>query len=687
MTMRSICRSAAYSIMRSAIGSTPVCALMTIAAVSTASSAGSAWPMKSAAPGVSMKCTRVPSWRRCMTVAFSEWPMRFSSGSWSLTVLPRSSVPADVIAPACSSKASARLVLPAAAGPTSASVRIVVMASAAARSLPLGLGLDMSRSPSAQVRGVCGGGLGKRALTNGRPDFNPPRVEAVGAGDALLLCPMPRVRATRSRRRLTEIRSMPTKEIPLLSATALSAAVQQRQVSCREVMQAYLARIEVLNPKVNALVGLLPIEPLLQQADAYDVMLARGESMGWMHGFPMAIKDLSPVAGLPLSKGSQILADYVPRHDSLMVARMKAAGGIVIGKTNVPEFGLGSHSYNPVFGVTGNAWDPSRSAGGSSGGAAVSLALRLQPVADGSDMMGSLRNPAAWANVFGLRPSFGRVPYEARDSDAFVAQLGVEGPMARNVRDLAMLLSVQAGYDARQPLSIAEDGSAFARPLKADAKGLRIGWLGDLDGYLPFEPGIVELCASALQRFESLGAVVEPMSLGYPCDEVWQTWLTWRRFLVSGSLAAFGADAQHRARLKPEALWEYEQGIGLSGPLVYEASLKRTRFYRHLVRLFERYDLLVLPSAQVWPFPAEWTWPREVAGRTMDTYHRWMEVVIYATLAGLPAMSVPVGFSGAGLPMGMQLIGRPRGDLALIEAAAAYELSIGDLLSRRPALG
>ena len=479
---------------------------------------------------------------------------------------------------------------------------------------------------------------------------------------------------------------MPANKITALSACELSKAVHRRELSCRQVMQAYLARIEALNPKVNALVGLLPHEPLLQQADARDAMLARGESMGWMHGFPMAIKDISPVAGLPLSKGSPILADHVPQHDSLMVSRMKAAGGIVIGKTNIPEFGLGSHSYNPVYGVTGNAWDPGRSAGGSSGGAAVSLALRLQPVADGSDMMGSLRNPAAWANVFGLRPSFGRVPYEPYDSDAFVSQLIVEGPMARNVRDLAMLLSVQAGYDARQPLSIAEDASAFARPLRAEASGLRIGWLADLDGYLPFEPGIVEMCAQALQRFETLGAVVEPLSLGYPCDEVWQTWLTWRRFLVSGVLAPLAADPKHRAQLKPEALWEYEQGHGLSGPQVYEASLNRTRFYRHLLVLFERYDLLVLPSAQVWPFPAEWTWPREVAGRTMDTYHRWMEVVIYATLAGLPAISVPVGFNDAGLPMGMQLIGRPHGDLAVIEAAAAYEQTIGELLARRPAI-
>lgn len=474
--------------------------------------------------------------------------------------------------------------------------------------------------------------------------------------------------------------------ITALDASALSQAIHRRQVSAREVMQAYLARIEALNPKVNALVGLLPHEGLLQQADARDAMLARGQDMGWMHGFPMAIKELSAVAGLPLSMGSPLLAGQIAPHDSLSVARMRRAGGIVIGKSNVPEWGLGSHTYNPVFGTTGNAFDPRRSAGGSSGGASVSLALHLQPVADGSDMMGSLRNPAAWANVFGLRPSQGRVPYNPHAGDGYVAQLGTEGPMGRTVRDVARLLSVQAGRDARQPLSIAADGSAFAQPLQPRAQGLRIGWLADLDGHLPFEPGILPLCESALKRFEMLGAAVEPLALDYPCDEVWQTWLTWRRFLVAGTLGPFGADPRKHALLKPEAQWEYEQGQGLGGPQVYAASLNRTRFYRHMVRLFERFDLLVLPSTQVWPFPAEWTWPREVAGRTMDTYHRWMEVVIYATLAGLPAMSVPVGFNDAGLPMGMQLIGPPLGDLGVLNAAAAYEAAIGDWLARRPSV-
>ena len=480
---------------------------------------------------------------------------------------------------------------------------------------------------------------------------------------------------------------MQADDLSALDACSLSLAIARREVSSREVMQAYLARIAALNPRVNALVGLLPHEPLLQQADARDAMLARGRRMGWMHGFPMAIKELSAVAGLPLSLGSPLLAGQTAAHDSLMVERMRCAGGIVIGKSNVSEFGLGSHTYNKLFGTTLNPWDATRSAGGSSGGAAASLALRMQPVADGSDMMGSLRNPAAWNNVFGLRPSQGRVPTNPHAGDGYVALLGTEGPMGRSVRDVAMLLSVQAGHDARQPLAIAQDGSAFAQPLRPQAQGLRIGWLGDLAGHLPFEPGIVALCEAALRRFEALGARVAPLALGYSCDEIWQTWLTWRRFLVAGTLGPLGANPKTHAQLKPEAQWEYDQGQGLSGAQVYAASTARTRYYRHMVGLFEHFDLLVLPSAQVWPFPAEWTWPRAIAGRTMDTYHRWMEVVIYATLAGLPAISVPVGFSDDGLPMGMQLIGPPLGDRAVLNAAAAYEQTIGELLARRPALG
>ena len=460
----------------------------------------------------------------------------------------------------------------------------------------------------------------------------------------------------------------------MLDACELSAQLHARTLSCREVMRAYLDRIDALNPGCNAIVSLQPRETLMAQADARDAQLAQGQSLGWMHGFPMAIKDMAATAGILSTSGSLLLADHVPAEDGLMVARMKAAGGIVIGKTNTPEFGLGSHTYNTVFGITRNAYDRSKSAGGSSGGAAVSLALRLQPVADGSDMMGSLRNPAAFNHVFGFRPSAGRVP-AGPPGDQFVSQLGTEGPMGRTVADVAMLLSVQAGRDARAPLSIAEGGEGFARALAPPPRGLRIGWLGNLDGYLAVEPGILELCEQGLRRLEGLGCVVEPTTLGYPPEQVWQTWLTWRRWLVAGRLAPYSADPRSRRLLKPEARWEADQGQGLTGPQIYAASLERTGFYQHLLGRFEQYDVLVLPTAQVWPFNAGLDWPKSINGRVMDTYHRWMEVVIYATLGGLPAISVPLGFGMQGLPMGMQLMGPPQADLAVLQLARAYELA------------
>jgi amidase len=484
----------------------------------------------------------------------------------------------------------------------------------------------------------------------------------------------------------------PTDDPTALDATALVAALRARHhLSCREAMAATLDRIGRLNPAVNAIVALQPRDALLAQADAADAALARGEAIGALHGLPIGIKDLCDTAGIATTHGSPFFAQHVPARDALMVQRIRAAGAIVIGKTTTPEWGLGSHTYNPVHGVTRNAWNPALSAGGSSGGAAVALALRLLPVADGSDMMGSLRNPAGWNNVFGLRPSQGRVPCDVT-GDGYLAQLGTCGPMARSVRDLARLLSVQAGHDPRAPLSLPGDGRAFAEAPPADLRGRRIGWLADLGGHLPMEPGVLAVCERALRRLEALGAVVEPIALGFPPEAVWQTWLAWRRVLVAGRLAAHWADPAQREHLKPEARWECEQGAATPAAEFLAASAARTGFTRHVVGLFERFDLLALPSAQVWPFPAEWAWPREVAGRAMDTYHRWMEVTIYATLAGLPAVSVPAGFDDEVLgvprrvPMGLQLVGPPLGERALLGAAAAYETTIGDLLARRPPL-
>ena len=303
-------------------------------------------------------------------------------------------------------------------------------------------------------------------------------------------------------------------DVVMMDALALSRAIQSKQVSCVEVMNAFLDHIDALNPKVNAIVSLQDRGDLMSQAQARDGELARGEVRGWMHGLPQAIKDLTATKGIRTTQGSRIFKDFVPTADAIHVERVKRAGAIIIGKTNTPEFGLGSNTYNDVFGRTLNSYDQSKTAGGSSGGAGVAVALHMLPVADGTDHGGSLRNPAAYNNVFGFRPSFGRVPANALD--AFYAIMGTPGPMARNVPDLAALLSVQAGYDPRAPLSNRQDPAQFAGPLKRDFKGARIAWAGDFGGHLPFEPGILDLCKAALKVFESLGCTVEEATPDYP---------------------------------------------------------------------------------------------------------------------------------------------------------------------------
>ena len=468
-----------------------------------------------------------------------------------------------------------------------------------------------------------------------------------------------------------------------LSAHALSQAIHAKHFSCREVMQAYLQRIADVNPHVNAIISLQDGDDLLRQADVRDAQLARGESMGWMHGMPQAIKDLSNTAGIATVMGSALMREFVPSEDGLMAQRMKAAGCIVIGKTNVPEFGLGSHSFNEVFGVTRNPYDLTKTAGGSSGGAAVALATRMLPVADGSDFMGSLRNPAAWNNVFGFRPSQGRVPMWPA-ADAFIAQLGTEGPMGRTVQDVALLLGTQAGYNENAPLSIANYSCRTWENGQFDRQNAKIGWLGDLRGYLPMEPGILDVCEQGLRRFEGLGCSVQPIALGTAPEPVWQAWLAWRRALVAARIAPFLVNPKNRARIKPEALWEHDQAATLTGNELMAASAQRTAFYNHLLTLFEQQDFLALPTAQVWPFDAALRWPQRINGVEMDTYHRWMEVVIYATFAGLPSISIPVGFDARGLPMGMQIIGRPQADLEVLQLAQGYEQAAQEVLLRRP---
>lgn len=482
--------------------------------------------------------------------------------------------------------------------------------------------------------------------------------------------------------------SLRTDPITDLDALALSRAIHARDVSCRAVMAAYLARIHRLNPVLNAIVNLAPDDVLLAQADACDAELAAGTSRGWMHGMPQAIKDTGHALGFPSTLGCSLLRDVMPTQDSLMTARMKAAGCIVIGKTNMPELGLGSHTFNDLFGATPNAWDAGVTAGGSSGGAAVALAQRLLPVADGSDFMGSLRNPAAWANIFGLRPSQGRVPFWPA-ADTWVAQLGTEGPMARTVADLAALLSTQAGADPRTPLAIAEGPQRFTVPqgeaALAGLRGLRVGWLGDLQGHLAMDDGLLPVCDAALARMAAHGAQVAPIALGFSADALWQAWLVWRRALVGPKVAALLQKPGARAQIKPEALWEHRQSATLGFLDFMAASEVRTAFYQHLLGMFQRFDVLALPATQVWPFPIAQRWPRAIAGRTMDTYHRWMEVTLYATFAGLPAVSVPAGFHANGRwPAGLQLIGPPQGDAALLRMAAGCEAASSALLTQRP---
>lgn len=479
-------------------------------------------------------------------------------------------------------------------------------------------------------------------------------------------------------------RTGPVSDIVMLDAVDLATAIREKRVSCREVMQAHLDQIERFNPAVNAVVSLLGRDVLMQQAAERDTQLARSEYLGWMHGFPHAVKDLAPARGIRTTLGSPIFANQIPAEDAIFVERLRRNGAILIGKTNVPEFGMGSHTYNPVFGTTRNAYDPAKSAGGSSGGSAVALALRMVPVADGSDFGGSLRNPAGWNAVFGFRPSAGRVPAWPT-LDVFGQQLATDGPMARTVADLAMLLSVMAGYDPRTPLSLSESPESFTEPLKRDFKGARIGWLGDLRGKLPMEAGVLDLCLEGLRALEAAGCSIEPAELGVSEEHIWETWLVLRHWLQMEKLLPLYNDPEKRAQLKPEAIWEIEGGLKLSAADISNASARRSAIYQAFRALFESYDFLALPSAQVFPFDADLHWPAQIAGARMDTYHRWMEVVFPATLSGCPVISVPAGFGGPDdLPMGIQIIGPNRQDLAVLQIAYTYEAATGWTHRRLP---
>ena len=469
-------------------------------------------------------------------------------------------------------------------------------------------------------------------------------------------------------------------DITELTASKLSAAIRDRQVSCLEVMQAYLQRIERYNPVYNAIVNLAEQDSLLGQARRADTALDKGEYWGWMHGMPHAVKDLANVEGMITTSGSRIFANRVATADSSLVADVRKQGAIFIGKTNTPEFGLGSQTYNEVFGATGSAWNPALTAGGSSGGAACGLGTHMLPVADGSDMMGSLRNPGAFNNVIGFRPSKGRVG----GGDLLNRGLSTSGPMGRNTEDTIRLLLSIAGPVSGEPNVMRYSLPEAEQFTPLNLQDIKIGWMGDFEKYLAMEAGVLDVCESSLNLLETAGAKVEHCMPNFDMAELWRTWVDLRNLGRSGSQSMYDNPAQ-RALLKPEYIWEIEQSLVLTARQINDAGNARARWYREVVHLLEQFDFLVLPTAQVFPFSKDIHWPTEIAGKKMDTYHRWMEVVIPASLAGNPVVNVPAGFDEQGRPMGIQVMGRFGEDKKVLEFALAYE-QVTNFLQQRPNL-
>ena len=463
--------------------------------------------------------------------------------------------------------------------------------------------------------------------------------------------------------------SLVSSDITGLSALELSMGIKTKQFSCYEVMQAYLTRIHKYNPVYNAIISMADDQNLFDQAKKADIALERDEYWGWMHGIPHAIKDLAPLKGFAYTSGSPIFADRIADEDGFITSKIRSQGAIFIGKTNTPEFGLGSQTYNPVFGPTGNAYNPSLTAGGSSGGAACGLRTEMLPVADGGDMMGSLRNPGAFNNVIGFRPSTNVVMEEG---DEINRLLSTSGPMGRNVTDLIGLLktiSLKPEFNEIEPL---------------DFNDVKIGWLKDLDGYLKFEPGILELCENSLSKLSSARAKVELAQTNFAPSDLWTCWTTLRHQTRLRMLDFYENPLTHNL-LKPELLWEIEQALQLKEEDIKQAELIRKEWYSELDRLFNKYDFLILPTAQVFPFSSNIHWPKEINGRLMDTYHRWMEVVIMASIGGIPAINLPTGFDATGRPMGLQVMGKFGHDSRVLQFGLAYE-QITNYLDRKPEL-
>jgi amidase len=463
-------------------------------------------------------------------------------------------------------------------------------------------------------------------------------------------------------------------ELCFLPARQLARLIKARKVSVAEVMRAFIAQIERANPKVNAIVTFLP-EQALKEAKALD---RRKGPKPLLAGLPIAYKDLVDTRGIRTTRGSLVYKDFVPAQDALLVERLKAAGAITLGKTNTPEFGAGSNTFNKVFGATRNPYDLSKTAGGSSGGAAAAVASGMLPFADGSDLAASLRNPGNYCNVVGFRPTPGRVPtYPA--VNAWDTQ-PVLGPIARTVEDAAFLLSAMAGPDRRAPVSIVERGSIFAKPLKRSFRKLRIAWTRNFRD-LPVEPEVTAVLEKQRAVFASLGCVVEEDCPDFSgATEAFETLRA-----VSFSMRYAPLLQTHRAQLKDTVIWNIEQGLALDGAKIARAERLRTEVYQRLRAFLEKYEFLLGPVNQLPPFPVETEYPTEIAGVKLANYLDWMKSCYYVTLASHPAISVPAGFTPGGLPVGLQIVGRYRDDFGVLQLAHAFEAAT-QAWKRRPPL-
>jgi amidase len=462
------------------------------------------------------------------------------------------------------------------------------------------------------------------------------------------------------------------------SATELAALVRGREISARELLDAHLARIERVNPSLNAIVT-LDVEGARAAADAADAALAAGEVLGPLHGLPVAHKDTHATGGMRTTWGSPLFSKTVPARDELVVARLKRAGAIRVGKTNVPEFAAGSHTFNPVFGVTHNPYRHGLSAGGSSGGAAAALAAGLVPLAEGSDMGGSLRNPAAFCNVVGLRPTPGRVP--TWPAPLGWSTLSVQGPMGRTVGDVALQLSALAGPDLRVPISLDAPGAVFTEPLPLALDGLRVAWAPDLGGRVAVDPAVTEVLMAQLGVFRDLGARVDEDCPDLTdADEVFGTLRAWLF-----EQAHLEKSRKHPELVKESIRWNAEMGAKLTGADLARAEVAHTKLYERMVAFFERCDVLLAPTTQVLPFPVELEYPTEIGGVPQENYLEWMRSCTLLSPTGCPALSVPGGFTPDGLPVGLQIIGPPRADRRVLEVGHAFEQAtrFGD---RRPPL-